>query len=106
MMPLSQEEGNKLFENTPDIMLGELHRMGPKLRLCNFFKFLILPNGFILLSFWLLPLEVNKEQKQKMSLLIVVFRCISSSVLRELLLLGCELERETNRENQIIKGEI
>lgn len=39
VMPLSQgKEGNKLFEITPDITLGELHRMGPKLGLCNFFK--------------------------------------------------------------------
>lgn len=31
-MSLSQDkEGNKLFEITPDIMLGKLHTMGPNL---------------------------------------------------------------------------
>lgn len=56
LMPLSQcKECNKLFGITPDIMLGELHRMGPDLILCIFLKFLILLEGFILLSSGLLP---------------------------------------------------
>lgn len=55
VMPLSQDkEGNKLFEITPD-MLAELHRIGPYLILCIFIKFFILLDGFILLSFGLLP---------------------------------------------------
>lgn len=56
VMPLSQDkESNKLFEITPDIMLGELHRVSPNLILCTFLKFLILLEGFILLSSGLLP---------------------------------------------------
>lgn len=55
-MPLSQDkESNKLFEITPEIMLGELHRVGPNLILCTFLKFLILLEGYILLSSGLLP---------------------------------------------------
>lgn len=47
VMPLSQDKkGNKLFEITADIMLAELHRMGPNVILCIYFKF------FILLVFW------------------------------------------------------
>lgn len=56
VMPLSQDKkGNKLFEITADIMLAELHRMGPNVILCIYFKFFILLECFILLSFGLLP---------------------------------------------------